>query len=115
MQYRMIIRRTLFDFIRTTQGRLQLRSVKFLRQGFMEEKNNLLVVRDEDQVQFFVSGAIPVARLSREQVAFVAAAARFFGHLPDQDNLPVWLWADSLEVPRMATDALVAGRQPVYC
>ena len=98
MEYRMIVRQTMFDFKKNEKGALTLNSVKFLRDSFMKRKNNLLLVMEQNKVQFFVGGATPVSELSKEQFRFVTAATKFFGHLPDKKQLPVWLWADSLEM-----------------
>ncbi len=98
MQYRMIVSRAMFDFTVSGRGRLKLRSVRFLDDAVVREKDNLLLVSERGRVQFFLRGSTPVARLSSEQFRFVAAAARFFGHLPDQERMPVWLWTDSLQV-----------------
>ena len=98
MEYKMIVRQTLFAFTQTRKGSLKLKSVKFLRDSIMKKKNDLLLVTENDEVQFFIGGSTPVADLSREQFCFVAAATKFFGHLPDQKQLPVWLWADSLDM-----------------
>ncbi len=99
MQYKMVVRRTLFDFIMTKKGTLILQSVHFLDDGIMKQHNNLLVVTEDDTVQFFFDGAIPVSSLSREQFKFISSAARYFGHIPDQNQLPMWLWAGSLDIP----------------
>jgi len=120
MKHRMIVRRTLFDFRYSGPGSLQLESVTFLTEAMMERRNDLLLVRSGEEIQFFVSSAIPVSRLSREQYCFVAAAARFLGCLPDQRNLPVWLWADSLQM-RHSNPLLPAWsetgtvREPAHC
>lgn len=98
MEYRMIIRQTLFDFDQSGAGRLELKSVKFLADSLMKKKNNLLLVREDDAIQFFIGSSTPVARLTGEQFNFVIAATKFFGYLPGQKQLPVWLWADSLEM-----------------
>ncbi len=96
MRYRMIVSRALFDFAVTGHGRLRLRSVRFLDDSRIREKNNVLLVSEHGRVEFFLKGSTPVSHLSGEQFRFVAAAARFFGHLPDQERMPVWLWTDSL-------------------
>jgi len=98
MEYKMIVRQTLFAFNQSEQGELKLTSVKFLRESIMKRKNSLLLVTEDDEVQFFIGGSTPLAKLTREQFKFVTAATRFFGHLPNQKQLPVWLWADSLEM-----------------
>jgi len=98
MEYKMIVRQTLFSFNQSDQGELKLKSVKFLQESLMKKKNSLLLVTEDDEVQFFIGGSTPVAKLTREQFKFVTAATKFFGHLPDQKQLPVWLWADSLDM-----------------
>ena len=100
MRYRMIVSRAMFDFAVSNRGRLKLRSVRFLENSVIQEKNDVLLVSEGGQVQFFLKGSTPVARLSNEQFRFVAAAARFFGHLPDHGRMPVWLWSDSLQMER---------------
>ena len=99
MQYKMIVSRAMFDFDLSEKGKLNLQSVRFLTDSMMREKNDVLLVTENDNVQFFLNGATPVARLTREQFQFVAAASRFFGYLPDTDKMPVWLWSDSLQMP----------------
>ncbi|HFQ91000.1 MAG TPA: hypothetical protein ENK27_13080 [Desulfobulbus sp.] len=98
MQYRMIVSRAMFDFTLSGRGRLKLRSVRFLDDSVVREKNDVLLLSENGGVQFFLKGSTPMSRLSGEQFRFVAAAARFFGHLPDQERMPVWLWADSLQM-----------------
>ena len=93
MQYKMVVRRTMFDFELTNEGTVKLRSVRFLHDAAMKRQNDLLLVTENDTVQFFVDRATPVAHLSRQQFRFVSAAAKYFGHLTDQKQLPVWLWA----------------------
>ena len=120
MEYRMIVRQTMFDFKETKKGKLKLHTVKFLRDSIMKRKNNLLMVTEQNRVQFFVGGATPLAELSREQIRFVTAATKFFGHLPDQKQLPVWLWADSLEMPAERCKAYhveetTLQAEPAYC
>ena len=98
MRYRIIVRRTLFDFSFSGTDRLHLKSVAFLPDSVMEKKNDLLVLRGESEIQFFLNSATPVSRLTRQQYCFIAAVTRFLGYLPDQQRMPVWLWADSLEI-----------------
>jgi len=98
MEYKMIVRQTLFAFNQSQQGKLKLKSVKFLQENIMKKKNSLLLVTENNEVQFFIGGSTPVAKLTREQFKFVTAATKFFGHLPNHKQLPVWLWADSLEM-----------------
>ncbi len=92
MEYKMIIRQTLFGFSQRKNGKLKLRSVRFLRTSVMQKKGEHLLVSNGGRLECFISGKTPIARLSREQFRFVIKAARFFGCLPDQKNLPVWLW-----------------------
>lgn len=99
MQYKMIVSRAMFNFDLSEKGQLNLHSVRFLTDNMMRKKNNVLLVTENDNVQFFLNGATPVASLTREQFRFVAAASRFFGYLPDTDKMPVWLWSDSLQMP----------------
>jgi hypothetical protein len=95
MQYKMIVRRTLFDFRLKKNGELKLRGVRFLRDSVMDEQQDRLIVETDGRREMFVSGRTLLARLSREQFLFVSRAARFFGYLPDQKNLPIYLWADT--------------------
>ncbi len=111
MQYRMIVSRAMFDFTVAGRNRLKLRSVRFLDRSTVRERNGLLLVNEQGRIHFFLRGSTPVARLSGEQFRFVAAAARFFGHLPDQERMPVWLWTDSLRLePDTAEENRGAGR-----
>jgi len=100
MQYKMIVRRTLFDFDLTKKGKIKLRSVHFLNDSSMKKHNDLLLVTQDDAVQFFLDRSTPVSRLSGKQFAFISAASRYFGHMPDQEQMPVWLWAGSLDLPK---------------
>ena len=119
MQYKMVVRRTMFDFDLMEKGSVRLRSVHFLNDAIMKQHNDLLLVTENDTVQFFLDGATPVAHLSREQFKFVSAASRYFGHMPDQEQLPVWLWAGSLNLPEDHSqpihDAHNPQPEPVYC
>ncbi len=99
MQYKMVVRRTLFDFDLTVQGRVKLRSVRFLNDAAMKQQNDLLLVTENEKVQFFLDRSTPMAHLSQEQFTFVTAAAKYFGYISDQEQLPVWLWAGSLDLP----------------
>ncbi len=119
MQYKMVVRRTMFDFDFTGEGEITLRSVHFLNDAVMKRQNDLLLVTENDVVQFFLDRATPLSHLSREQFKFINAAARYFGHMPDQEQLPVWLWGGSLDVPEKHPQQMAGQqtRQPeaVYC
>jgi len=95
MKYRLIIRQTMFEFSFTGQGRLKLKGVNFLPEETMQRRDNQLMVRRNREVQRYLSGTVPMSQLSWEQFRFVAAATRFFGRLPEQPALPVWLYVDS--------------------
>ncbi len=103
MEYKMIVRRTLFDFDLTPKGRVKLRSVRFLNDSVMKKQNDLLLLKENESVQFFLDQKTPVSHLSQKQFRFVSAAAKYFGHFTDQEQLPVWLWAGSLDVPAKST------------
>ena len=79
MQYKMVVRRTMFDFDLTEKGNVKLRSVRFLNDSIMKKQNDLLLVTENDAVQFFLDRETPLSRLSREQFKFISAAARYFG------------------------------------
>ncbi len=97
MQYKMIVRQTMFGFSLRKNGKLKLCSVRFLRDSIMKKKGNRLAVSSDGRLEYFISGKTPVARLTGEQFCFAVLAARFFGCLPDQKNLPIWLWTGSAE------------------
>jgi hypothetical protein len=109
----------MFDFDLTAEGSVNLRSVHFLHDAVMKRQNDLLLVTENDAVEFFLDRATPLSRLSREQFRFISAAARYFGHMPDQEQLPVWLWGGSLDLPENHAQAIPGEqtRQPeaVYC
>lgn len=113
MRYRIIVSRVLFDFAVCGHGRLRLRSVRFLDDSEIREKDAVLLVRVEGEEHSFLNSATPMACLSREQFRFVAAAARFFGYLPDQEMRRIWVWTDTLqETPgRMAASGSAMGRR----
>jgi hypothetical protein len=90
----------MFDFELTKKGNLKLESVKFLGNNAIRQKNDLLLVTDRGSVQFFLDRSTPVSHLSGEQFNFISAAARYFGYMPNQEEMPVWLWAGSLDLPR---------------
>ena len=92
MKYKMIVRQTMFAFSFRKNGKLKLCSVRFLRESIMKKKGNRLFVSSDGRMECFISGKTPVARLTGEQFRFVTKAAGFFGYLPDQKNLPIWLW-----------------------
>ncbi len=98
MQCKMVVSRAMFDFQFSEKGRLRLESVRFLTDSMMCEKNDVLLVSEEDTVNFFLNGSVSLSSLSRAQVRFVAAAARFFGHLPGNNKMPVWLWSGSMSM-----------------
>ena len=112
MQYKMVVRRTMFDFDLTEQGSVRLRSVHFLHHASMKQQNDLLLVTENDTVQFFLDRATPLAHLSREQFKFLSGASRYFGHMPDQEQLPVWLWAGSLDLPEDHSQQVRSTLQP---
>jgi hypothetical protein len=99
MEYKMIVRRTLFNFELNNKDRVKLCSVRFLSDDAMKQHRDLLLLTENNAVQFFLDQATPVSRLSREQFRFISAAAKYFGHITDQEQLPVWLWAGRLELP----------------
>jgi hypothetical protein len=119
MQYKMVVRRTMFDFDLMEKGSVRLRSVHFLNHATMKQQNDLLLVTENDTIQFFLDGATPVAHLSPEQFKFVSAASRYFGHMPDQEQLPVWLWAGSLDLPEDHSQPIHNEHhpqpEPAYC
>lgn len=98
MQWKMIVSRALFTFTFKAKGRLSLESVRFLDDALLEQKNDVLLVKNSESIDFFLSGSVPLASLSPEQCTFIAAAARFFGHLPGRDNLPLWIWSGGLKM-----------------
>ena len=100
MQYKMVVRRTLFDFELTQKGKIILHSVHFLNDSSMKKHNDLLLVTEDNVVQFFLDRSTPVSRLSEKQFAFISAASKYFGHMPHQEQMPVWLWAGSLDLPK---------------
>ena len=112
MQYKMVVRQTMFDFDLMEKGNVRLRSVHFLNHATMKQQNDLLLVTENDKVQFFLDRATPVARLSREQFKFVSAASKYFGHMTDQKQLPVWLWAGSLDLPEDHSQQIQSEHQP---
>ncbi len=95
MEYKMIIRQTMFDFSLRKNGKLKLCSVRFLRENIMKKKGDQLFVSNDGRMDCFISGNTPLAQLTREQFRFVIKAVKFFGYLHDQKNLPIWLWADN--------------------
>ncbi len=111
MEYKMIVRRTLFDFELTDNNRLKLQSVRFLDNSAMQHHNDLLLVTEDETVRFFLDGATPVSRLSPEQFRFISAASRYFGPMPGKDELPFWLWAGSLQKPATGASAWMTDRQ----
>ncbi|WP_028583365.1 hypothetical protein [Desulfogranum mediterraneum] len=99
MQFKVIIRRAMFIFGGIVNGKAQLQSVRFLSDTMMQEQNTVLLVKEQGSVDFFLSGSVPVARVSADQFTCLAAAARFFGHLPgSRCSLPIWFGADTLEM-----------------
>ncbi len=119
MQYKMVVRRTLFDFDLTAKGRVKLRSVRFLNDAAMKQQNDLLLVTENEKIQFFLDRATPMAHLSREQFKFVSAAAKYFGYISDQEQLPVWLWAGSLDLPenyiQSVSSAFAGAVEAAHC
>lgn len=111
MKYKMIVRQTMFTFTILETGKLKLCGVNFLPESVLEKKNNQLLVKENGTVSIFVSGKTPLSHLNRKQFKFVALAARFFGHLNDRKNLPVWLWTGTLELPGNFPYQLMDGRE----
>ena len=98
MQYKMVVRQTMFDFDLTKNGNLKLLSVHFLHGSIMKKQNDLLLVTLNETIQFFLDRATPLSGLTSEQFKFINAAARYFGYMRNQEQLPVWLWAGSLNL-----------------
>ncbi len=119
MEYKMIVRRTMFDFKLTEKGNLKLKSVGFLGNRAMRQQNDLLLVTDKGAVQFFFDRSTPVSHLTSEQFNFISAASRYFGYMPDQEQMPVWLWAGSLDLPlethRQHTEHQLPMAEPLQC
>ena len=119
MQYKMVVRRTMFDFDLTPKGTVKLRSVRFLHDAAMKQHNDLLLVTENNTVQFFLDRATPVSHLSREQFKFVSAASRYFGYISDQEQLPVWLWAGGLDLSESCCQSVPAkplkNSEPACC
>lgn len=111
MEYKMIVRQTMFDFSLRKNGMLKLCSVRFLRENIMKKKGERLFVSSDGRLDYFISGNTPLVQLTREQFRFVIKAARFFGYLPDQKNLPIWLWADHAEHFCVVDNPLAGLRQ----
>ncbi|MCK5516914.1 MAG: hypothetical protein KAI39_08575 [Desulfobulbaceae bacterium] len=99
MEYKMVVRKTMFNFDLTGKGNVKLRSVRFLGNAIMKKKNDLLLVTENNSVQFFLDQATPISRLSSQQFKFITAASKYFGYMPDHEQMPVWLWAGSLNLP----------------
>ncbi|RUM37839.1 MAG: hypothetical protein DSY70_09105 [Desulfobulbus sp.] len=118
MEYKMIVRRTLFTFDLIRKGQIKLRSVRFLSDAAMKQHNDLLLLTENDSVQFFFDQGTPVSHLSREQFSFVSSAAKYFGFINDKEQLPVWLWAGSLDIPEPSlapAEDVCQGNAAVYC
>ncbi len=119
VEYKMIIRSTLFSFDLGKNGKVDLRSVRFLGDEAMNQKDNLLLVKDKGAIQFYYDRTTPLSRLSKEQFTFISCAARYFGYLPEQESMPVWLWGGSLDLPDACHPNVAvskSGQQPVaYC
>ncbi len=118
MQYKMIVRQTMFGFSLRKNGKLKLCSVRFLRGSIMKKKGDRLLVSSDGRLEYFISGKTPVARLTGEQFCFAIQAARFFGCLPDQKNLPIWLWTESADLGKgfgISAPCLRQGREEACC
>ena len=119
MEYKMVVRKTMFNFDLTKKGNVKLRSVRFLGNAIMRKKNDLLLVTENNSVQFFLDQATPISRLSSRQFKFITAASKYFGVMPDHEQMPVWLWAGSLDLPEDCVgrgDDKHAGQvYPAYC
>lgn len=107
MQWKIIVSRALFTFAFEAQNVLRLESVRFLDDTVLEQKNDVLLVRNIESIDFFLNGSVPLAALSGEQFRFLAAAARFFGHISGKDKIPLWLWSGALQVRETRTDVLI--------
>ncbi len=98
MEYKVIVRRTLFVFKRKDKGGLNLSWIRFLQDNEMITKGQSLILTDSSARSLhFVSGSVPVKYLSGEQFCFIAEAAKYFGRLSEDDGAkyPIWLGVDS--------------------
>ncbi len=94
----MIISRALFTFQGIENGKAKLQSVRFLSETMLEEREDILMVKGEKGVDFFLSGKVPLCRLSSQQFKNLSAASRFFGHFPgNPGKIPMWLCTTSLQ------------------
>jgi hypothetical protein len=99
MQFKVIISRAMFIFNGIINGKAQLEAVRFIDDDSIHTKNNVLVVNEKGKVDFFLSGATPLANVSKQHCLRLAAAARFFGYHPGMNaNLPFWFSVGSLEM-----------------
>lgn len=109
MRFKMIISRALFVFSGIKNGKAQMESVHFLSDDKLEQHNNLLVVKNDQSVDFFLSGTEPLAKMSIEQVGCLVAAARYFGYLPGcREKIPMWFCTDSIAMERQENVPLAA-------
>lgn len=110
MRFKMIISRAMFVFSGIKKGKAQLESVHFITDDMMDGRNNLLVVKREGMVDFFIPGTEPLGRMSTEQIMCLAAAARFFGHLPGSgSSLSMWLGAGTMAMEPQSESLPIAA------
>lgn len=99
MQFKMIISRAMFVFNGIVDGKAQLEKVRFLSDSMLQVHNEVLVVKENNAVDFFVDGSQLLSKINAEQFAYLAAIIRFLGHWPGgQGKIPTWFGADSLEM-----------------
>ncbi len=104
MKFKVIISRAMFVFNGIVNGKAQLEAVRFISDDTVYIKNDVLVVNEKGKMDFFLNGSTPLAKVSKQQCTRLAAAARFFGHLPGMNgNIPVWFSVGSLEMERPKT------------
>ncbi|WP_028581108.1 hypothetical protein [Desulfogranum japonicum] len=100
MEFKMIISRALFTFKGIEKGRAKLQSVRFLSDEMMEEQNSVLMIKGSTRVDFFINGNALLTKMSHEQFKYLAAASRFFGHLPGSSGkIAMWVCTASLQSP----------------
>ncbi|PID71857.1 MAG: hypothetical protein CSB34_04965 [Desulfobulbus propionicus] len=110
MRFKMIISRAMFVFSGIKKGKAQLESVHFISDEMMDARGNLMVVKRDGQVDFFIPGTEPLGRISSDQIMCLSAAARFFGPLPGSNSpLSMWLGAGTMVMEPQAESLPIAA------
>ncbi len=118
MDYRLIVQDTVIEFQESTNGMLNLSSLRLTPRSFAKEKTSSSFVFDDEnrRVMLYFNGSTPLTRLSGGHFRFLTRAMRFFDKKSVLAELKqaIWLNADRVDDPSLvARLKIILGRDSV--